>query len=68
MPQDQEQFRASPKRAGDLRCQVRQLILPRSVGLRFVRDQRSAQLEKDQFLHEPVLPQTDTPSKGVGLV
>ena len=47
MSQNQEQVRASLKRVGNLGGQVRQLIQPRSIGLRLVRDQRSAKFEKD---------------------
>jgi hypothetical protein len=64
MSQNETQLRVSLKRAGDLCCQVGQLILSGRIGLRFVCDQRSAEFEKDQFLHEPVLPQTDDPSQG----
>ena len=59
MSQNETQLRLSPKRAGDLDCQVIQFIQAHAVRLGFVRDQRATQLEKNQFLHAFVLPQTD---------
>ena len=56
MSQNQEQVRASLKRVCDLSCQISQHLQSCGVWLRFVRDQRSAQFEKDQFLHRPFLP------------
>jgi hypothetical protein len=58
MSQNETQLWLSLKRVGDLDCQVIQFVQAHAVGLGFVRDQRAAQLEKDQFLHVFVLPQT----------
>jgi hypothetical protein len=62
MPQNEEQARVGLKRLGDLSRQISQPVQPGCIRPRLVRDQRATQFEKDQFLHRPVLPQTDFPS------
>jgi hypothetical protein len=59
MSQNQTQLRASLKRLRDLGSQISQLIQSRGIGFCLVRDQRSAEFEKDQFSHMSVLPQTE---------